>query len=92
MCHLCALRSVIDKRIAVERVERIALIAQRLEPHGARIHHQQPADQALAEADDLADRLQRHHRAQDAGERAHHAGLGTGRHRAGRRRSGNRQR
>ena len=52
-----------DRRIAVERVCRIARVAQRLEPHRAGVHHHQPSDQALAEADDFADRLQRHHRA-----------------------------
>ena len=54
------------ERIAVQRIERIALIAQRLEPHRAGIDHQEAADQALAKTDDFADRLQRHHRPQNA--------------------------
>ena len=33
------------RRIAIERVLRIALVAQRLEPHGAGIDHQQAADE-----------------------------------------------
>ena len=49
-----------------------------VEAHRARIHHHEPSDQALAEADDFADRLQRHHRAQHARQCAHHAGLGAG--------------
>ena len=36
------------------------------EAHRARIDHQEAADETVAKADDLADRLQRHHRAQHA--------------------------
>src|SRR5262249_38721271 len=85
--HLLMPAEIRDRqRIAVERIEPIALIAQRLEAHVARVQHQTLADQALAEADDLADRFQRHHRAHHARERAEHAGLLAGRHRARRRR------
>ena len=45
--------------IAIERIGGIAPVAQRLETHRARIDHQEPADKAVAKADDLADRLQR---------------------------------
>ena len=48
---------------------------QRLEPHRTRIHHQQTSDQAFAESDDLADDLQRRHRAEHAGQRAENAGF-----------------
>ena len=65
-----------DRRIAVERIRRIARITQRLEPHRAGIQHHQPADQTLAKTDDFADRFQRHHRTQNARKRAHHAGFG----------------
>src|SRR5439155_24486845 len=39
--------------IAIEWIKRIAPVTQRLEPHRARVHHQQSPDQPLAEADDL---------------------------------------
>jgi hypothetical protein len=54
----------------VQRIGRVAAVAQRLEPHRSRIHHQQPPDETLAEADDRADGFQRRHRADHAGERA----------------------
>ncbi len=75
-----------DRPIAIERIGRIARVTQRLEAHRARIDHQEAADQSVAKTDDLADRLQRHHRTHHARKRAHDTGLGAGRHRAGRRR------
>ena len=82
-------RQILDRRLlAAERIVRVPRITQRLEPHRARIDHQQPSDQAFAEADDLADHFQRHHRAEDARQRAENAGFRAGRHRAGRRRLG----
>ena len=71
-----------------QHVLRIPPIRQRLEPHRARVDHQQSSDQAFAEPHDLADRLERHHGTDDADERAENAGLLAGRHRAGRRRLG----
>jgi hypothetical protein len=71
--------------LAGERIGGIPAVLQRLEAHRARVEHDQPADQALAETDDLADDLKRHQRAEHAGERAENAGLCASRHRAGRR-------
>src|ERR1700722_3737741 len=51
-----------NERVAVERIERIARVTQRFEPHGAGVHHQKPSDESLTESDDFADRFQRHHR------------------------------
>ena len=77
---------------AVQRIGLVPAVGQRLEAHRARVDHQQPPDQAaivVAEAaDDFADRLQRHQRAERAGERAEHADLRAGRHGPRRRRLG----
>ena len=81
-------KSLIAGTLAAQRIARIESIVQRLEAHRAGVHHQQPPDQPLAEADDLADDFQRHHRAEHTHERTENAGLGAGRHRAGRRRLG----
>jgi hypothetical protein len=43
-----------DKRIAVERIQRIARIAQRLKAHRARIHHQHEAN---TERDEVLKRM-----------------------------------
>ena len=77
---------------AVQGIVRVPAIADRLKAHGARVDEQQAADEPYAEADDLPHDFERHHRADDAGQRAEHAGLLAGRRRARRRRAGKRQR
>ena len=57
-----AARSRIVGCFAGQRIRRIPGVAQRLEAHGAGVEHDQAADQALAEADDLADHFERRHR------------------------------
>ena len=80
-------RKVADGRLrARQRIGRVPGIAQRLEPHRACVDHEQPPDQALAEAHDLADDFERHHGAEHARHGAEHAGLCAGRHGTGRRR------
>ncbi len=82
-------RQIPDRRFfAAERIVFVPRIAQRLEAHRARVDHQEPADQALAEADDLADHFQRHHRAEHARQRAENAGFRASGNRALRRRLG----
>src|SRR5262249_22671240 len=72
-----------DRReLARERVGRIPGIAQRLEPRRACVEHDQPPDEALAKATDLADHLERHHGAEYACHGTQDARLGAGRHRA----------
>src|SRR5262249_18395386 len=69
-------REIGDGRmLSAERIVLTPAISQRLEPHGAGVDHQQAPDQPLAEADDLADHFERHHRAEHAGQRAEDAGL-----------------
>jgi len=51
-----AARQILDRwHLAAERIARVPRIAERLEPHRARIDHQQAPDQTFAEADDFAD-------------------------------------
>ena len=86
-------RQILDRRlVAAERVVLVPRIIQRLETHRARVDHQQPPDQAFAKADDLAHHFQRHHRAENAGQRAEDAGFRASRHRAAGGGSGKRQR
>src|SRR4051794_11483148 len=61
-----------------ERIFRIVAIARLAESHVACIDVEEAADETRSEADRLADRLQCHHRADHAGERAEHACLGAG--------------
>src|ERR1700719_3383218 len=62
----------------------IPCVGERLEAHRARVEHDEPADQAIAEADDLANHFERDHRPDHAGERAEDAGLRAGGGRSGR--------
>src|SRR6187401_859795 len=74
--------------LARQWIGRVPAVLQGLETHGAGVEHDEPADQALAEADDLPDHLERHERAEYAGERAENAGLRAGGNAARRRRLG----
>src|SRR5207244_2166694 len=75
-------REIADRGLFTrERVVRIPRVPQRFEPQRARVDHEQAADQALPEADDLSDHFERHQRAEDPGERAENSGLGASRYR-----------
>ena len=80
-------RQVPDRRLlARERIARIPRVTDRLKPHVARVEHHKTPHHAGAEAHGLANDLQRHHRAEHAGERAKNAGLRASRDRSRRRR------
>ena len=58
-----------DRRtLSRQRIGRIPGVLQRLEAHGADIEHDEPPGEAFAEADDLADHLEHHQRADHANE------------------------
>src|SRR5215212_9144583 len=66
-------------RPSAHRVRRVPTVPHHVEPHRAGIDHQEPTDQALPEADDLADHFHGHETAHNACERTQHPGLRTGR-------------
>ena len=73
---------------AVQRIFGIPAIGDRAEARLERIVEQQPADEALAEAEQLLDHFDRGEAADHAGDRAENAGLGARRDRPFRRRLG----
>ncbi len=81
-------RSWMLRPLTGQRIVRVPGIGQRLEAQRAGVDHQEAADQPFAEADDFADRFERHQRADHAGEGAENARLGASGKRAFRRRFG----